>query len=135
MKAQLAFYVAKNGDWTDKLIAWWTDSKYSHVELVLDGTWYSTSPRDLAVRAKQIVAKEEYWDFVEVEVDKVKVVEFYEKTKGAKYDWVAIVLSQIVELDRHSKSKYICSEWCAEAIGLSNGNEYSPGDLYRKLVK
>lgn len=48
---QLAFYKAK-GDWVDKVIRWWTSSKYSHCEVVIGDEWFSSSPRDGGVNAK-----------------------------------------------------------------------------------
>ncbi len=130
----LAFYKG-DGDITDKAIRWWTKSDYSHVELYMHGMWYSTSPRDLEVRRKMMQPKPENWDYVEVEVDYHKVIELFTRTKGAKYDWTGILLSQFIPLGRHSKSRWFCSEWCAEALGLDNSNEYSPGDLYKKVSK
>ena len=50
---KLAFYKAK-GDWVDLLIRVFTNSKYSHVEIVHIKDWYSSSPRDGGVRVKQI---------------------------------------------------------------------------------
>lgn len=133
MIAQLAFYKGK-GDLTDKAIRLWTDSKYSHVELIIDGIWYSTSPRDLCVRAKRIVANAEHWDFVDVEIDRLSVEALYTNTKGAKYDWLGIILSQFLPLDIHSRKRWFCSEWCCEALKIKDSNKYSPGSLYRKVV-
>ena len=129
MKAKLAFYKGK-GDITDKLIRWWTKSPYSHVELVVDGWWYSTSPRDLRVRAKRIVPKKDHWDFVEVEVDEDWLYEVFAKTRGAKYDWLGIFFTQIVDLNIHSKSRYFCVEWCAFINKIPKPHRYNPGTLY-----
>ena len=52
MKAKIAFYKAK-GNIIDKSIRLWTRSKYSHCEIVIGENWYSSSPRDKGVRAKQ----------------------------------------------------------------------------------
>ena len=51
MSVQLALYKAP-GEWTNALIRWWTRSQYSHCELVIDGTCYSSSERDRGVRSK-----------------------------------------------------------------------------------
>ena len=130
MKAKLAFYKGP-GDITDKAIRWYTDSKYSHVELVMEDMWYSTSPRDLAVRAKKIVPREANWDYVEVDIDELSVASLYVATKGAKYDFLGIVLSQGIPLDIHSRKRWFCSEFCAEALKLTDSNRYSPEDLYK----
>jgi hypothetical protein len=41
MKVKLAFYKAK-GNWIDLLIRVFTNSPYSHVEIVLNKDWYSS---------------------------------------------------------------------------------------------
>ena len=131
---KLAFYKGK-GTIVDKLIRWWTKSKYSHVELVINTDWYSISPRDSEVRCKQIHAKEGNWDFVDL--PKTKDVEyvkkFYEQTKGAKYDWLGIFLSQLIPLGIQNRNRWFCSEWCAEALQITNSNSYSPQDLFTTI--
>ena len=134
MKAKLAFYKGP-GDITDKAIRWYTDSEYSHVELVIENMWYSTSPRDLAVRAKKIAPRDGHWDYVEVDVDELSVASLYAATKGAKYDFLGIVLSQFMPLDIHSRKRWFCSEFCAEALKLKDSNKYSPEDLYKYATK
>ena len=134
MKAKLAFYIASNGNLVDKAIAFYTRSKYSHVELVIGEYWYSTSPRDLQVRKKSIVPTDGRWDFIDVEVDLDYVVGFYDRTKGAKYDWLGIALSQFIPINVHYKSRWFCSEWCAEAMRLDEPHRYSPQDLYEEML-
>lgn len=131
--ARLAFYVAKHGNLVDKAIALWTGSKYSHVELVINSDWYSTSPREGKVRRKKLIPKEWHWDFVEVQANISHVVDLYDKTRGSKYDWKGIWLTQFFPFDRHSKNKYFCSEWCAKALQLDKPYKYSPGRLYKKV--
>lgn len=131
--ARLAFYKAKYGNIIDKLIAWWTKSEYSHVELVCCGEWYSTSPRDLQVRRKLIIPTKEKWDFLDIEVDAMYVEDFYILTQGRKYDWLGIFFSQFMPLKIHDRKRYFCSEWCATALRIPNANEYSPEDLYQKV--
>ena len=133
MKAKLAFYIASNGNLVDKTIAWYTKSKYSHVELVVGRDWYSTSPRDLEVRKKQIVPTQGVWDYIDVEVDETRLNILYETTRGAKYDWLGILFSQFIRANKHSKQRWFCSEFCAEALWLEDSNKYSPEDLYQKM--
>lgn len=133
--AKLAFYVAKHGNIVDKAIAWWTNSLFSHVELVCCGDWYSTSPRDLKVRKKRIEPTVGHWIFVDVEVDPMFLEDFFFLTEGRKYDWTGIFLTQFLPLRIHSKSRYFCSEWCAKALQLSNAHHYSPEDLYQLTRK
>ena len=132
--AKLAFYKAKHGNFVDKLIAWWTNSEYSHVELVINDAWYSTSPRDLKVRKAYLIPNEKHWDFIDIKIDQNKVEDFYSRTKGAKYDWLGISLTQIINLEIHNPKKWFCSEWVAKALGLKNTNRYSPQDLYDEMI-
>jgi len=133
MKAKLAFYKGK-GNWIDKAIRIWTSSDYSHVELVIADMWYSTSPRDLKVRAKEIKPKKGHWDFIEIDLDQEHFRQLFKETVGAKYDWWGIFLSQLFPLNIHSRKKWFCSEWCAEALQLAKSNKYSPEDLYKEVT-
>ena len=133
VKAQLAFYKAKHGNFVDKAIAWYTNSEFSHVELILNGWWYSTSPRDLEVRRKIIRPNPDRWEFVDIGVDKEHVLALYEKTKGSKYDWLGITLSQFINANIHDSQRWFCSEWSATAMKIPNANRYSPEKLYRRV--
>lgn len=138
---KLAFYKGE-GDWTDKLIRWWTGSKYSHVEIVTDNwMWYSVSPRDTKVRATYIKYKEENWDLVDIG-NVVALHAVYMETKGSKYDWLGILFSQVFAFNINSKKRWFCSEWCAEVLKRDGNskikapsNFYSPGALYDAITK
>ena len=69
-----------------KVVCWWTRSKYSHCELVINGTAYSSSSRDKGVRKKEIDFSSGKWDLYPVELDEVFVLNFYERAKDDKYD-------------------------------------------------
>lgn len=133
--AKLAFYVAKNGNWVDKLIGWYTKSQYSHVELIHNGYWYSTSPRDLEVRRKTIRGTEGHWVYKDVEIDLLFLEDFFFLTKGSKYDWLGIFLSQFLPLNTHSMNRYFCSEWVATVLKIPSPHLYSPQDLYEEVTK
>ena len=134
MEAQVAFYRADNPNakWYDKLIAWWTDSKYSHCELVIDDIWYSSSPRYGKVRAKQIIPKKDHWDFINVEIDKEQFLKFFYKNKDKKYDWKNIFCNQIIPCNLQNPNKWICSEFVGTAI-FQKEFKGSPQDLYIKI--
>ena len=52
--------------------------------------------------------------------DRLKVInEFYESTKGAKYDWIGMMLSQCLPFHIKEKEKWYCSEWIAYALRIS----------------
>lgn len=129
MKATVAFYKGK-GDFTDKLIRWYTSSKYSHVELIVDDIWYSTSPRTLEIAGRYVTPKEENWEYIEVDIDYAEFIALYTRAKGSKYDWLGIFLSQFLPLGIHSRKRWFCSEFVMEALGVEGSNIYSPQDCY-----
>jgi hypothetical protein len=145
MRIQLASYKAEYGNNVDKIIAWWTDSEYSHTEIIVDGVWYSTSPRDLRLRAKRIAPTEGHWDIVDISdgaKDCEVILAEFAKYEGAKYDWTGIALSQVLPLGMDSEQRWFCSEWaahCLQSIGklgtAKEANEYNPGSLHKVVSR
>ena len=122
---KFAFYkkTAPGADWTDKVISWWTKGPYSHVELIIDGIMYSSSPRDGRVRCEPHKYDTATWDYIEVLVstqDKNRIKKFFLKTEGRTYDWLGIAGFVVPVHD--SEKKYFCSEWCTKA-GIIGGIE------------
>jgi hypothetical protein len=138
---EAGFYIASEGRITDKTVGLLTCSKYSHVELIIDGLAYSSSMRDGGVRAKQIEFKPERWDFVRLHNVNEKAIEtFYKLTKDAKYDYYGATVNQVMKIEKPMWSeRWYCSEWIATA--LSNAGDYnleeyiSMNKLYYKLNK
>jgi len=134
----LAFYKAK-GSLMDKAIRIWTKSKYSHVEVIYSGKSYGNIPgEDMSVRSRVHSYNTNSWDLVHIDIDIDYFLEFYEKTKDYKYDWVGIFLSQIFPFNTDQRKKFFCSEWAAEACQLcekGKGNRYSPGEVYKLAIK
>ena len=55
MIIKVAFYKAQ-GDYVNKIVRWWTKSKYSHAELIMPDnlTWIGISPfKGSTLKAKQ----------------------------------------------------------------------------------
>lgn len=126
--AALAFYKAE-GTLFDRAIRWRTRSQYSHVELVIGPNWYTSSPRDGGVRRKEIVPKEGHWDFVPVEIDIERVIQLYARTMWHRYDWLG-VFGHAIGIPRiHSRERWTCSEWVAEALGLPRARRWTPETL------
>lgn len=133
----LALY--KPHRWYDiggRLICWWTDSPYSHCELVVGGLAHSSSIRDGGVRAKAIWF-DEHWDVFDVPGAAASdVLMLHAQTEGEPYGWLDLVLRQFMG-KRGNSTGWFCSEWCAAALGLPEPTRYSPGDLaeYAKGLK
>lgn len=136
---RLAFYKDK-GNFYDKLIRWYTDSPYSHCELVFsDGSFFSSSPRDGGVRFKVINPCPAQWDFIDLpltlEQESMcrKIAALYE---GKKYDWLGIYLSQIIKLNLQDRKRWFCSEIIIrvlQTVGLfidEIAERNSPEDLH-----
>jgi hypothetical protein len=134
MKAQLALYKAK-GTLVDLAVRIWTNSPYSHCEIVVNKDWYSSSPRDGGVRVKQIIDDGNSWDFIEVDIDLERLYEVYRKHRGKGYDYKGIFFSNILGLKWHNKDKMTCSEFCADVLGLENPQQYNPDSLQRTKRK
>ena len=122
MKIRIAFFKGR-GRKRDRLIRWWTKSKYSHVELVIPdrGWWLGIHPPESPNVRKMVnhAYKEYEWDFIDFEVSKAQadsIIRFYNLTKGSAYDWVGMTLSHVTPFKvRHTK-KWYCSEWVIYAL-------------------
>ena len=98
MKIYVALYKGK-GTWVNSIVRWWTESVYSHAELILpDGvTWMGISPFIKSVVTKRIILEynPDKWDLVSIDVTQEQldmVMQFFEDTKGQGYDWVGMLL-------------------------------------------
>ena len=139
---KVAFYKAHGpyAQWDDKLIAWWTNGSYSHVEIVIDNYQYSSYQPDGGVRKKEHIVDDKVWNYIEIDnIDEQKILEFFEMTKGEKYDWLAIFGFVIPFKDR--SNEWECSEWCSNALKISGckklwkhePSKLSPNKLYKIL--
>jgi len=135
VKAIQANYKGK-GHLFDKLIRIWKRSQYSHTELIIDGTWYSSSPRDGGARTKVFKPNPEHWDFVEVDINKAYALYVFSQYKGQGYDWLWIWFSQILPLNIHSKHKVGCSELVAAMRCLPDPHKFDPKNIAtHKIIK
>ncbi|PVX40516.1 hypothetical protein C8D76_10389 [Pasteurella langaaensis DSM 22999] len=104
---------------------WLSGSHYEH-EIVYD--CYSSSIRDGGVRCKQIDIDSGKWDLIPLkDVTEQQIKQYFEKTKGKKYDWLGAI--GVVLKCNQDKRKYFCSEFCAESLGFGEAWRFSPNDL------
>lgn len=126
MKVKVAFYKGK-GSWKNGVIRWWTKSKYSHAELVMPDnfTWISISPL-LSSKVQSRINTDfnpEIWELVSIDVsaEQVQVInDFFEETKGCKYDWIGMILSQFLPCKIKHRHRWYCSEWIAYALRIAD---------------
>lgn len=123
----LALYKGQ-GSIFNRLIRWWTKSPYSHVELIINGVWYTSSHTDGGV-CKRVLSRGPNWDFIEIEINRLEAIKVFEQIEGYDYDWTGIMFTQFIRLDWHSKDEYFCSEVVAKMIGLDNPHRYAPCDF------
>lgn len=131
-KLHIAFYKAEYGNWVDKLIAFMTNSKYSHCELVLtDGLCASSSPRDGGVRQKRINLGEK-WDIYTLEghYDQSIIKYWFDIHDGQKYNWLGAIGS-LFGIDIGNDDRKFCSYCCSSMLLLDP--IVTPERLFRML--
>ena len=131
---KIHFYKARNGKIRDKIVG--LVSIFSHVELEIDGVFYSSSNRDGGVRSKIIdISNKKKWVSFELKnnIDKNICLNYFKSVEGQKYDWLNIFFSQIIKLNIQSSNKQICSEFVGNCLQLDNAYKYSPEALFYKL--
>lgn|SRR5574340_42996 len=125
----LALYKGK-GKPGNYLTRWWTGSQYSHCELVIDGMCYSASFMDGGVRCKLIDLAEARWDVVPITGGNAEAaVEFFNQTKGRRYDWLGLFGAQLFNRGIQNPRRYFCSEWCAKALNVPHPERHTPHTL------
>lgn len=146
MFVTIAFYKGR-GLKRDRLIRWWTKSRYSHVELILpDGNISGIRPPYYSLVTTRAIKKlnESEWDLLEVEVSNSQLgllQGFIASTEGQGYDWLGMIASNISPLKVRAPGRWYCSEWVAYALSVSGVlpwkfaklydlKSISPADLY-----
>ena len=131
---KIHFYKARAGKIGDKIVG--LVSVFSHVELEIDGVFYSSSNRDGGVRSKIIdTSNKQKWVSFELKnnIDRNICLNYFKSVEGQKYDWLNIFFSQIFKLNIQSNNKQICSEFVGNCLQLDNAYKYSPEALFYKL--
>ena len=114
-----------------RFIQWWTDSPYSHCEIIVDGWCYSSSAMDKGVRRKKIDLDSDSWDVLELTwVDGNSVKNYFYKTSDNSYGYLLLITSQLLNLGKDSEESQFCSMWCANALGIPNASQESPKTLH-----
>lgn len=131
---QLAFYKGPPTELQHRLAHWLicvlTFSRYSHVELVIDGVCWSSSFRDGGVRPARINLASGHWDVFEVAGDPERALAWFRAHRGEPYDWWGMlrVCPLLRWLPRTPFARF-CSEAMAAALGAQDPETFSPGRL------
>ena len=145
MNVCIALYKGE-GRWHNRVVRDWTNSKYSHAELILpDTTSITIFPFSLKGLHRQPFPdhNENEWDFICVPVSPSQlstIEKFYEQTKGQQYDWVGMLASQLVPFHIKHKDRWYCSEWIAYALRLAgictglHGESVMSPELLSRLI-
>lgn len=132
----LAFYKGK-GDFLNKVVRFFTRSKYSHCAIVAHGVEYSSSSRYGGVYATRwdILYNVNEWDFINLtDIPAQDIVAFYNRTRDCKYDYLGAIGS-VFTVFKQKGSSFFCSEWCAECLRIDKPHKYTPDSLYTRLNK
>jgi ribosomal protein S17E len=129
------------------LIKKWTKSEYFHVEIIIDGYWYSADTKRGLIKRKLKPLKDSY-DYLTVfpstcQENKRLAAEFIDSQVGKKYDWAAIYLTQLLKIGIENKDRWFCSEIVAKVLQILQIREFvntkpslmSPQDVFYSLSK
>jgi len=104
-------------------------NKYSHTEIQINGTCFSSSVRDGGVRSKDIDLFSGKWDFIELPKEyEQKALNVFLAKQGRKYDWFGALGFGLPFLKQDNTKEY-CFEINAEMLGLDASKMHSPMDF------
>ena len=129
----LATYTGR-GSLVNALIRFWTNSDASHSEIVIAGCGYSSSIMDKGVRCKRIDFNDGKWELLPLRwVRSNDIIQYFAATQKHKYGFKDLLCRQFMHFPCGDSPNQFCSEWCAAAIGLKSGREFSPA-LLRDVI-
>ena len=133
-KMQLAFYKGK-GTLFDFLIRKVTFSKYSHVELVIDGVCYS-SVYNKGVRGTRLILDKDNWDVFDIISNKqikAKALAWFIEHDGDAYDYRNI-LRDLIPFLGHNKNHWVCYEAVGAALGINRPQLLTAEELLKEAL-
>lgn len=144
IKLKIAFKkILKKSDLIEKSIGKVTKSNYSHCELIINNIWVSSNYKNGVTIIEDKVIDNNEWDIYEfpiiqiMERDYKIILDFIKKQDDKRYDFLGIILSQLIPFSIHNRKKYFCSEISVKVLQLFLieevidliPNNTSPGDL------
>jgi hypothetical protein len=142
MTAHWAAFYRGHGRFSDHVIRRVTRSPFSHVELIRQAErplrgetarCISSSLRDGGVRIKDIRLDAPKWDVYALPWAPDDAWNRAEAELGRPYELWPMLFSQLLNLRRHRRDAWHCSELVGHALGLSMPHAKSPGDLLRAV--
>jgi len=120
----------------DALIRWWTSSKYSHAELIIDNLWYSSSAQDGGVRCKDITLDKARWDTFELDstLDEQVALKWFDAHKGQKYDYAGVARFVLPFLP-NMNNRWFCFEAVGAMLGIEDTDKLTGKSLEEFVSK
>jgi len=110
---------------TDKSISWWTNSMYSHCEIVVNRTHITVAPETGIVIDDAIPEDKtpKVWDIIELSYEVTQkqyldCMQFIHSLEDAEYDWKGILLCQFLKIGLDRTDKWYCSELVSKILQI-----------------
>jgi len=139
---KVAFYTGP-GRLIDKLIRWWTNSEYSHCEILFsNGEMFSADAWSNSTRFTSQF-NPDHWEFIELRAKESVEASLYSwclDRAGKKYDWLGVIGFVLPQISQNKK-RWFCSEICGAGLQYfgkfpagTKTSKLSPQDLYDLLA-
>lgn len=138
----LAFYRGEGRFLSDTLVQRVTRSEFSHCELFVSKTpplagethrCISAAGKFGGVYIREVTFREGAYEFVPVPWAPDDTFERAARHLGGGYDYWGLLMTQCINMRRHTPDRWFCSKLCARAMGLADPHTYAPGDLKRVI--
>jgi len=136
----LAFYRGEGRFLSDTLVQWVTRSEFSHCELFTSDVppchgdtfrCISAVGKRGGVCIRDITFRPGAYEFVPVPWAPQDTIERAAQYMGKGYDYWGLLMTQFINMRRHTPDRWFCSKLCAKVMGFADAHTYSPGDLKR----
>lgn len=121
-----------NDNFFDGVVSWWLASAYTHCSLVIEDTWYTSSPGK-GVHKHTAPEDLHEWVIVDVYNDMFESVHKAEELLGAKYDYAGL-FGFVLRPAEQASSRWFCSEFVAHCLGFDDAWRFDPATLYSALT-
>jgi hypothetical protein len=142
----IAYYLGRKKEnpettWLDRVVCFFTGSRYSHAELIYDwsettkrGRCFSSSPRDGGVRGTTIDFSSGHWEVYKLDsnLDETRVLEFFMPEIGKGYDWLGAIGSA-VPIFKNRPRKWFCSEIIMACLHYNKPWKFTPQEMFEML--